>query len=58
MKDNQERVQQQLQKANGETLKKQEEMEEEHKRLKAINEEEFDAAQWIQRMSRGVRGGK
>jgi hypothetical protein len=52
----QERIEQQLQRAEVETLKKQEELREEREKLKAIDENEFDAAEWIRKMSRGIRG--
>jgi hypothetical protein len=52
----QERMEQVLQRANGETMKKQEEYEEERKRVEAIDEEGYEVAQLMQRMSKGLRG--
>jgi hypothetical protein len=52
----QERIEQQLQRAEVETAKKEEEIRKERERLSAIDENEFDAAEWIRKMSRGIRG--
>jgi len=55
---NEERIEQQLRKADMETQKKQEEINEERKRMQEINEEEEEIARFFKRYSRGIRGGR
>lgn len=57
MNADQERLQRQLQRANGEAMKKQQEYEQERKDVEKVREEDFDAVQWIRKMSKGTRGG-
>lgn len=55
--DAEERLRLQMDRANAEAIKSQEEYEEERKRMESIDDHTYDLGKLLSKMSNGVRGG-